>query len=210
MGKNVLVGTKRKKFVGKIRRLMGKEYSDQEICDTLDIKSSTLVACKQDILNFDKTFFEHLDSGTVFSDYLLKAKQNNKDLNKLINTTNIRSAQGSEKAAYVAAIKLRSEIQDKCVKMGQDLGFIDRKAKEVDINLDGDVNFNFQTMTDKEIRAETETEVKRLNEIAEGKVIEMRPELLGVTDSEVAKFLPTSVIKPTKQKKKRSKISLKK
>jgi len=54
---------------------MGKGYDDQEIIDTLDIGTKTLVACKQDILNFDKTFFEHLDSGTVFSDYLLSAKR---------------------------------------------------------------------------------------------------------------------------------------
>jgi len=206
-----LSGLKRKRLVKKIRRLMGKGYDDQEIIDTLDIQTKTLVACKQDILNFDKTFFEHLDSGTVFSDYLLRAKQNTKDLDKLINTTNIRSAQGSEKSAFVAAIKLRKEIHDTCVKMGQDLGFVDRKAKEVDINLDGDFNFNFQTMSDKDIRQQIEDETKRLDQIASGKVIEMRTELLGVTDSEVARFLPASVKKPANYKnKKKSGIILRK
>lgn len=190
---------------------MGKNYNDQEIIDTLAIGSATLVACKQDILNFDKTFFEHLDSGTVYSDYLLKAKQNTKDLDKLINTTNIRSAQGSEKASYVAAIKLRTEINDKVVKMGQDLGFIDRKAKELDVNVDGAVDFNFQSKSDKEIRAEIEAEKKRLNQIASGKVIIMRPELLGVTDGEVAKYFPSSVVDATTKKNKvRSKVALRK
>ncbi len=204
-----LQGLKRKRLVEKTRRLMGKGYSDQEICDALTIKTKTLVACKQDILNFDKTFFEHLDSGTVYSDYLLKAKQNTKDLNKLINTTNIKSAQGSEKAAFVAAIKLRSELQDKCVKLGQDLGFIDRQSKVVDINLDGEVNFNFQNKTDAEIRKEIELEKKRLDEIASGKVIEMRPELLGVTDKEVTKYFPPNVV--SKQRAKNTpKVTLRK
>lgn len=211
-GKKQLRGKKRTKLVEKIRRLIGKDYSDEEMCNTLGIHPASLTALKTEILTFDKTFFEHMDSGTVFSDYLLRAKQNINDLNRLINTTNIRSAQGSEKAAFVGAIKLRSEIHDKCVKMGQDLGHIDRRAKEVKIDLEGNVDFNFSTMSNNDIKAEIQAEVQALHQLAAGNTINMREELLGVTGDEIKKFLPAPVGSTSKAKKKRSrnKVSLRK
>lgn len=212
MAKDRIRGKKRTRLVEKIRRLIGKDYTDEEMCNTLGIHATRLTALKSEILTFDKTFFEHMDSGTVFSNYLQKAKQNITDLNRLINTTNIRSAQGSEKAAFVAAIKLRGEIHDKCVKMGQDLGHIDRRAKEVKIDLEGNVDFNFSTMSNEDINKEIQAEVQRLHMIADGNVVEMREELLGVTGDEVRKYLPTPPKPNLKAKKSQAmhKVSLRK
>jgi len=102
-----VTGKKRAKWIANVRRLIGKNYTDDEICQTIGIQSRTLLSLKTEILNFDKTFFEHMDSGSVFSEYILKARQNLVDLDRLIKHTRIRSAQGSEKTAFVAAIKLR-------------------------------------------------------------------------------------------------------
>lgn len=208
MAKERLRGKKRTRLVEKIRRLIGKNYTDEEMCQTLGVHPSRLTALKSEILVFDKTFFEHMDSGSVFSDYMMRAKQNMVDLNRLINTTNIRSAQGSEKAAFVAAIKLRGEIHDKCVKMGQDLGHIDRRAKEVKIDLEGSVDFNFSTMSDEDINKEIQAEVKRLHDLADGNIVNMREELLGVTGDEIKKFLPEPA--GAKKKRSRNKVSLRK
>jgi DNA replication protein DnaD len=206
-----LKGTRRKKLVEKIRRLIGKNYSDEEMCQALDLHPSTLTAVKTEILTFDKTFFEHLDSSAVMSDYLLKAKQNIKDLNHLINTTNVRSAQGSEKAAYVGAIKLRAEIHDKCVKMGQDLGHIDKRAKEMKLDIEGSVDFNLSAMSNADIQSEIKAEVQKLHELAAGTVVNMREDLLGVTGDEVRKFLPAPHdARPKAKKPKRKKVSLRK
>jgi len=201
-------GRKRRKLVEKVRRLIGKNYTDGEVCDQLDIRPDSLTAIKSEILNFDQVSFEHMESGAVLSDYVMKARQNITDLNHLIKATNIRRAPGSEKAAYVAAIKLRSEIQDKVVRLGQDLGFIDRKAQETKntTTLEGGINLSIGKMSDEEIKAEIKAEVAQMNKIVSGKVITMRPELLGVTDSDVKKFLPANVIdveaKVIKKKKK--------
>ncbi len=211
MAKEKLRGKKRTRLVEKIRRLIGKNYSDEEMCQTLQVHPARLTALKSEILVFDKTFFEHLDSGTVFSDYLMKAKQNITDLNRLINTTNIRSAQGSEKAAFVGAIKLRGEINEKCVKMGQDLGHIDRQAKEVNLNFEGSMDFNFSAMTNADIQKEIQDEVKKLNAIASGNVVKMREELLGVTGEEIRKFLPPGSTKlKSKKRRAKNKVSLRK
>lgn len=210
MSKEKLRGKKRTKLVEKIRRLIGKNYSDEEMCQTLNVHPARLTALKSEILVFDKTFFEHLDSGTVFSEYIMKAKQNIVDLNRLINTTNIRSAQGSEKAAFVAAIKLRGEINEKCVKMGQDLGHIDRRAKEVNLNLEGNVDFNFSSMTNAQIQDEIQAEVKKLNDLASGNVVNMREDLLGVTGDEIRKFLPAGSIKKSNKSRPKNKVSLRK
>jgi len=201
-------GRKRRKLVEKVRRLIGKNYTDGEVCDQLDIRPDSLTAIKSEILNFDQVSFEHMESGAVLSDYVMKARQNITDLNHLIKATNIRRAPGSEKAAYVAAIKLRSEIQDKVVRLGQDLGFIDRKAQETKntTTLEGGINLSIGKMSDEEIKAEIKAEVAQMNKIVSGKVITMRPELLGVTDADVKKFLPANVIdveaKVIKKKKK--------
>lgn len=210
--KEKLRGKKRAKLVEKIRRLIGKDYSDEQMCQTLGIHSTRLTALKTEILTFDKTYFEHIDSGSVFSDYLLRAKQNVTDLNRLINSTNIRSAQGSEKAAFVGAIKLRGEIHDKCVKLGQDLGHIDKRAKEVKIDLEGNVDFNISTMSNADIQAEIQAEVTKLHQLADGNVINMREELLGVSGDEVRKFLPESPEAKLRAKKRRAKnkVSLRK
>ncbi len=122
----------------------------------------------------------------------------------MINSTQVRSAQGSEKAAYVAAIKLRSEINDKVVKVGQDLGHIDKRAKEVDLNVVGNIDHNFSAMSNEEIQKEIKDEVKKLHQIAAGGItIEMREELLGVSGDEVRKFLPATIVKTIPKKKKR-------
>jgi hypothetical protein len=182
---------------------------DREICQTLGLHSQTLLALKTEIIQFDKTYFEHQDSGTVFSKYLMQAKQNIMDLNRLIKTTKVHSAQGSDKTAYVAAIKLRAEVQDKCVKMGQDLGHIDKRAKEVDLRLDGKVDFNFASMSNADIQKEIQSEVNKLHQLADGNTtIEMREELMGVSGKEVRKFFPTKVIKAPVMKKR--KVSLRK
>lgn len=179
------------------------------MCQTLCIHPNSLTAIKSEIITFDKTFFEHIDSGSVFSEYILKVKQNITDLNRLINTTNIRNAQGSEKAAFVGAIKLRSELNDKVVKMGQDLGHIDRRAKELKVDIEGDFNFNFSTMTNKQIQQDIQDEVQKLNQLAKGTVINMREELLGVSGDEVRKFLPEPP-NAKKKKKKSTKVILRK
>jgi len=206
-------GRQRRKLVEKVRRLIGKNYTDGEICDAMDIRPDSLTAIKIEILNYDQVFLEHLDSGSVLSDYMMKAKQNVTDLNHLIKATNIRRAPGSEKAAYVAAIKLRSEIQDKVIRLGQDLGFIDRKAQETKntTTFEGGINLAVGKMTDEQIKAEIKAEVAQMNKIVSGKVIEMRPELLGVTDADVKKFLPANVIdvdaKVMPKKKKKARVN---
>lgn len=201
-----LKGRARAKAIVRVRKLIGKQYSDQQICIKLDMRPNSLSALKAEIINFDKTWFEHLDSGTVYSDYLMQSLLNITDLNKLIRSTTMSRASSGERSAFVAAIKLRKEINDKCVKMGQDLGFIEKTAQEV--NFKGEMDFNFSEMSDADVKAEVQKEVEKLNSIASGNVIEMRQELLGVTDAEVKNYLPSRLIS-YKKKRQIKKIKIK-
>ena len=190
-------------MIAKVRRLLGKNYTDDEICDQLNIKSTTLLSAKSEILTFDTTLFEHLDSSGVFSQYLLNQKQNIIDLDRLINSTNPKKA--NEKTAFVAAIKLRADILSQINKLGQELGLIDKVAKEVNVKQTGKIDVSL-TMTNINLKKEIEAEKQKLHKLAAGNQIEMREELLGVTDDDLRNFLPASVKEVAPAKKRKSRL----
>lgn len=196
MGKLKPGSAARSRALEKVRRLIGKNYSDDEIMETLGMLPKTLQSLKKELLATDKTIFQHMDSAAVFSDYLMKSKHMVKKLHEI--QVSAKRTKGGH-TAYVASIKQEKEIYDTIIKHGQDFGFIERKAQQTDLNVKGGLTFSAVSADD--MRQEIARQVKELNELAQGKPIEMRPELLGVTPEDVQSFVPTNVTAVTEEPK---------
>ena len=192
--------------MAQIKHLIGKNKTDEEIAEELNIRNDQVELLKRKMYRIEKVRYQNLDKYVVYSDYVYKSTQMVKELDEI--KTKFRNR--GQWTTLVAAIKQKGEIYDKVIKMGQDFGFIDRKAAE--LKIEGEMSFS--TMTDKDIRTEIEAEVKKMHQLAAGKVIEMRPELTGVTDDEVASYVPANLIQiPEKSKTKiktKIKVTLKK
>ena len=170
----------------KIRELIGKGLNDFEICETLNINGVQLAKRKREIQDYDRLVFEHLDSAAVYSEYLSKARV----MVRRLQSISKRFENKAQWTALVAAIKQEKDIYDTCIKYGQDFGYIDRKAQQLEVSSE----VNVTNTTEATIRVEIEREVKALNELARGRVVDMRPELLGVTEDDVRKFVPAHML----------------
>lgn len=188
-------------YMSQIRKLIGDNKTDDDICLETGLRSDQVSALKRKIYQTDKARFQSLDRFTVFSDYVARSTQMVNELNEI----KIKFRNRGQWTALVAAVKQKKEIYDSVIKMGQDFGFIDKKATEVKI--EGEMSFS--TMTDHDIRKEIEAEVKKMHEIAKGNVVEMRPELLGVTDEDVRKFVPSHLVSLPEEKRKKVKTKVK-
>jgi len=176
---------KRKRAID-IKRLIGKGWTDEEIIDHLEMRPGNFAQYKKQIQETDRAIFTNMDTSGVFSDYCLKMRE----LVKELDAVKIKFKSHHQYTALVAAIKQKKEIYDSVIKMGQDFGFIDRKVKE--LKLKGD--FSFSTMTETQVKDEIQVEVERMKRLMSGQ-IDMREELLDVTESEVKKYIPGTVAK---------------
>jgi len=177
-------GKPRRVLTEKIRKLMGKNKSNEEIMVKLGIRSALLSGIQAEVLNADTNFFESMTSGGVYSDYLMKSKGMIKKLHKLQTEFKGRG----QYTALVAAIKQEKDIYDSIIKHGQDFGFIQKKSQSLEVTN----TLTFGNLTDKELKAEIQKEMTDLNRMAKGNTIDMRPELLGVAD-DVESFIPANV-----------------
>lgn len=197
----------KRKIISDVRRLIGKGYTDEEILEEMDIRSDTLRLIKHHIYKIDKMTFENLDNATVYSDYIFKCQQMIRDLDEM----KVKFRNRGQWTALVASVKTKKEILDGVIKMGQEFGYISKKATE--LKMSGEISMT--AMSTKDMKAEIAREVESLNKLAKGKAIEMRQELLGVTDQELKKFLPANVVHqeseaPRKKIKTKLRVSLKK
>jgi len=203
---SVLSPKEQRQLAAEIRKLIGKNYTDEEICEKLNIRPNVLVEYKRRVYQHDKVRFQNLDRYVVFSDYVNKSGQMVKELDDI----KLKFRNRGQWSALVAAIKTKKEIYDSVIKLGQEFGLIDKKAAEVKVQ--GEVSFS--TMSDVDVKREIEREVQKMHQIAKGGVVDMRPELLGVTDDEVARYVPAHVVglpEPRKTKvKHKIKVTLKK
>ena len=200
MGSNYIL-KKDKVNIKNVKKLIGKNYSDEDILHKLKMRPDVLRRCKRSIRNKDKLVFENLEPSTVYSDYLLKSQNMVKSLHKMRKKFEYKSQWG----ALIASIKQEKEIYDACIKYGQEFGFISKKAAELEISGE----FAFNHMSDAEVREEIKIEMDRLNALASGKVINLRPELAELVDAEVTRDLPSHIINVSRDLKKKIKIKVK-
>jgi hypothetical protein len=173
-GMPVLAPEKRRSLARKVRKLLGKNYNDEEILHELGIKNPLrLQKAKAMIMEQDRMLFERLHNDVVYSDYLMKQGKLIRELSDMAVKFRNRGQWG----ALVASAKVRSDIYDKMVKLGQELGFIQKKATELNIS----AKMQFGAMSDAQVMKELHKEVNDLNALVQKSSISMRKELLDAT-----------------------------
>lgn len=196
-----------RRCINRMRHLIGKNYTDDELAEELKIRSDQVQVLRRRIYQTDKVRFQTFDKYAVYSDYVAKSTQMVKELDEI--KTKFRNR--GQWTALVAAVKQKGEIYDKVIKLGQEFGFIDRKATE--IKVEGEMSFS--TMSDADMKAEIAAEVAKMHKLASGQIVDMRPELIGVTNEEVASYVPANLLrlpegKPKTKIKTKIKVTLKK
>lgn len=203
-----LTAIEQRDLESQIRGKIGSGLSDSEIINKLNLQPHVYKQYVQRIYDIDNERFNRLDSVRVYTDFVERSRENIKALDGMQRRFDYRK----QFTAMVAAIKQKHEIHKDVVKLGQQLGFIEQKGGEVEV----ETEFSFSTMTTEDVKKEVEYEIARLNKLADKNIIEMRPELLATLEDDekrIKKYIPSNVILPEELNRKhdtRIKIRLKK
>jgi len=204
MAKN-LTKKQQRNLIARIQYYIGKNYTDDEICSILEIRPNFLKGYKKKILQRDKLAFDQLDKNAVYSDYLIKQHQLLRECDHL----RVKFNNKGQWTALVAAIKLKSDINDKIIKVGQELGLIERKIGE--IKIEGEMSIS--AMSNEEVEKKIEVEAQRMISMTTQNIIPIRPELLDIAGEGMKEVLPPNVkilsTKKIKQIHIKTKVTLK-
>lgn len=189
-----------------VRQLMGRGKSDVQILETLGLQSTpqVLSSIKKRIHITDTENFSQLNNVKVYTDFVERSRQGINDLEEMQQ----RFKWKHQYTALVAAVKMKHEINKDVIKIGQEMGFIEKKGNEVSV----EAEMSFSTMSTDDVKQEVADEVARLNEMANGNIIEMRPELLATLERDeerIRKFIPSGSIIEDEPKLKKQKMKIK-
>jgi len=207
-GKSLTASEQRQMEI-KIRGLIGKGKNGAEIMEDLHLQPHIFMTYLSRIKDIDRDDFQKITSVDVYTTAIEKSRTLVKELQSMRKRFDYRK----QFTALVASIKQEHEINKDVVKLGQELGFVEKKGAEVSV----ETELLFSTMTTEQVLEEVQNEIERINHMAMGKDIIMRPELieaLGDNPDQVQKYVPDYIqIDKDKHKKKvkvKTKIKLKK
>lgn len=116
-----------------------------------------LIGVERFVRDEDKRTVDRLDPRTIFAEYRIQQLQ---AATELADFAEVFRRTGNT-TSLVAAIKARSDVLDRIVRMGQELGVIKRAAREVRV----DGHIDFKSMSVKELRIHLEREVSEVREL---------------------------------------------
>lgn len=188
-GSQGLTRTQQKKLESEIRRLIGKNYSDYQIMIKLNLAQNVFNEYKRKIVEKDKIFYEGLEGHQVFSDYVMRMNMLVEELDEVVATSSTTNALG----AKVSAISKKKDIFESVVKMAQELGFVDKSSKKVEIS----GNFHFQNKSASDVEKEVRAEIKKITKLVNGSSMNYRPEIIEVIDEsgQLSQSLPGKKVK---------------
>lgn len=206
---NKLSPKEKRKLEASIRKCMGQGKTDLEIMEKLNLQPHIYQAYMRRIIDIDRDKFQNLTSVDVYSNFISRSDESVRQLNDM----QARFKYKKQFTALVAAIKMKHDINKDVIKYGQELGFIEKKGNDVQV----EAEISFSTMTTEDVEKQVEVEITRLNQMAGGNIIEMRPELLATLEGDekrIKKYIPANVGYakediPIKTKKTKTKIKLK-
>jgi hypothetical protein len=201
-----LTATEQNALEEEVRQLIGRGHSDFKILEKLGLtsKPQVLSAVKKRIHVTDTDNFQNLNNVRVYTEFVEKSRQNINDLEEMQQ----RFKWKHQYTALVACIKMKHEINKDVLKTGQEMGFIEKKGNEVSV----ETEMTFSTMSTDDVKKEVADEVARLNAMANGNIIEMRPELLATLEDDeekVRKYIPSGSIIEEEPKQKKTKMKMK-
>lgn len=141
------------------RACVALNYSRDEVLEQTGWSLQWLMTIEEYVEKEDRETFEKRDPRLVFADYRQRQLQCARELEDLTEVYR-RSKQFS---AMVNAIKARSDILDKILKTGQDLGIIEKKAKKLEVS--GGLNVDVSTHTVEELRVHIAAEMREMSDL---------------------------------------------
>lgn len=118
--------------LAELRVKIAEGKTDEEIAEEIGVEFPVLDELKSEIYNQDRAAVESADPVSIFIRYCLQQEGIIFELNKVIKKF-MDTNQGS---AIVGAIKEKSQIYDRVIKMGQDLGLIIRAGADFELPAD--------------------------------------------------------------------------
>ena len=137
-----------------VRELIGKNYSDFEIQEELNLQPHVLRHYKKTINEKDKISFHHMTAESILSDYAEKAQQCIDQLEDLIQqerTSNRMSL------AHVQAVKLQHRLENQVIKYAQGMGMLPKRGRKLEL-----ANMHFQKHSMKDIQAAVQVEAENM------------------------------------------------
>lgn len=124
--KDALRYRKKVQLATEIYALMSEGMSDADIIENLGVSDQEYVICKKFMLESKGEEESNISRKERFAQYTILQNRNIKDLTDMILNLN----QQKQFNAIVGAIRLRSDIADKIISIGQTLGIISKEPEK--------------------------------------------------------------------------------
>ena len=119
----------------KVRALLILGFSDRAICEQLTMTRDQLKAIKEQIKEEEVEVFEGATPKDIFANYWFRQLQCVRELNEVISLL-LNSDTPQSYSALVSAIRTKSEIWDKVIKVGRELGVIKEELTKPAFEID--------------------------------------------------------------------------
>jgi hypothetical protein len=166
----------RKKEIAQYRAGVSLLWDRERILQETGWSLQRFLAVERAVREEDRRLAEEIDPRVVFSEYRLQQLQAAQELEDLAEVFR-HSRQFS---ALVSAVKTRSDILDRVVKTGQELGVIKRAAREVNVNAQVD----FRSMSVRELRVHLRREMAEVRDL-----LGAEPEPSGLAQTVLSRVL---------------------
>lgn len=145
---------KKREVEANIRELIGKDFSDYEIQEALNLQPHVLRHYKKQIYGKDKIQFQNMTPESVLANFAEMAKENIAQLEEL-NREGRKS--GKLSAAHVQAVKLQHRLENQVIKHAQSFGLLPKRSMNLEL-----ADMHFQKHSMKDIRAAVQVEANNI------------------------------------------------
>lgn len=167
----------RKRDVIQLRACIALGWTRDQILEETNWTLQRLMYTERHLAEEDRRIWEKADPIAIFAEYREHQILCAKELEDL--ATYFKDSR--QFSSLVGAVKAKSDILDKIIKVGQELGVVKRAAKEISIRGQVDV----RTLSVAELRVHLEKEVSGLQ-----KLLEAPPRVRGPAGAVLKRILP--------------------
>lgn len=156
--------------IARVLEMLGEGKTDVEIRDDLGLDQDGYDLLKRKMYEVEGDRIRGRSIEETFIDYMTDQRACVKELDDIA-----KAFAGNQLSAKVGAIRAKSDIVDKIVKFGQDIGLIDRRPEEKRIL----AGVMVADMSNKQLRGMITSELANLDKMVktfgEGSILDMKP-----------------------------------
>jgi hypothetical protein len=163
-GKSQRTQAQYRQLLDMVQDTIMRGLTDEQASAELGLEMAELKRHQGAILDRFVTNLQQQTTFQVYAHYVLEQKSCIVELQQMIN--GFRSSK--QHNAMVGAVKAKSEILDKIISKGQDMGIIEKRAKRIEFIGSLDV----RNMTELDIAREIMVQMQQINELVDGGIID--------------------------------------